>query len=456
MVTEKNKNIEEQIGQWRTYMRNRQAVYDLDADELESHLRDQMDDLQSNGLEADEAFLISVKRLGNQDALSYEFAKEHSDRLWKQLVITPEKNGKSNANSYLEIFIVFGLAVAAGLASKIPGLFGFHFAGEETGFYLRNCSLFVLPFLTIYFFWKRQLTANHLKWLVPPFVMALLFANVYPFLPGSHTGLLMALHLPIALWLVIGVAYAGGQWHSDNRRMDFVRFTGELFIYYTLIALGGAVLTGITIRIFSFIGLDAEWFAKSWIIPCGVFGAVIVGSWLVEAKKSVIENMAPVLTRIFTPLFTIMLLAFLASMIWTGKEIQVEREVLIAFDLLLVVVLGLLLYAASARDSKTQPNLFDVTQLVLLVSALIIDALALFAIIRRISEFGFSPNRMAALGMNLILLVNLSWSAWLYFRFIRSQDSYISMERWQTDYLPVYAIWAWIVAVLFPPLFGFL
>ncbi len=64
-------------------------------------------------------------------------------------------------------------------------------------------------------------------------------------------------------------------------------------------------------------------------------GAVIVGSWLVEAKQSVIENMAPVLTRLFTPLFTVVLLVFLATMAWTGSPIDVEREVLIAFDLLL-------------------------------------------------------------------------------------------------------------------------
>ena len=98
------------------------------------------------------------------------------------------------------------------------------------------------------------------------------------------------------------------------------------------------------------IEMDAEWLAEGWLIPCGAMGAVIIGSWLVEAKQSVIENMAPVLTRLFTPLFTIVLLAFLATMAWTGSPIDVEREVLIGFDLLLVLVVGLVLYAASARD----------------------------------------------------------------------------------------------------------
>ena len=143
-----------------------------------------------------------------------------------------------------------------------------------------------------------------------------------------------------------------------------------------------------------------------------------------EAKQSVIENMAPVLTRLFTPLFTVLLLVFLATMAWTGSPIDVKREVLIGFDLLLVLVVGLVLYAASARDPQAPPDLFDGLQLLLVVSALVVDGVALAAIAARISEFGFTPNRVAALGENLILLVNLAWSAWLYARFLRRRGSF--------------------------------
>jgi len=184
-------------------------------------------------------------------------------------------------------------------------------------------------------------------------------------------------------------------------------------------------------------------------------GAVIVGAWLVEAKQSVIENMAPVLTRLFTPLFTVVLLAFLATMVWTGSPIDVKREVLIAFDLLLVLVVGLVLYAASARDRQAPPDFFDGLQLLLVVSALVVDALALAAIASRISEFGFTPNRVAALGENLILLVNLTWSAWLYARFLRDRGSFAVLEQWQIAYLPVYSIWATFVVVLFPLVFHY-
>ena len=221
------------------------------------------------------------------------------------------------------------------------------------------------------------------------------------------------------------------------------------------IALGGGVLTGFLMMMFQTIGIDAEWFIQSWLIPCGAAGAVVVASWLVEAKQSVIENMAPVLTRLFTPLFAGLLVTFLATLLLTGRGIDIERNMLIAFDLLLVVVLGLLLYSVSARDRWSPPGAFDVLQVVLLVSALLADAVALWAIAARISEFGFSPNRVAALGVNVILLVNLAWSAVLYIRFLRERGPFAALERWQTDYLPVYAAWAAIVVILFPPLFGY-
>jgi hypothetical protein len=175
----------------------------------------------------------------------------------------------------------------------------------------------------------------------------------------------------------------------------------------------------------------------------------------VEAKQSVIENMAPVLTRLFTPLFTVLLLVFLVTMAWTGSPINVKREVLIGFDLLLAVVVGLVLYAASARDPQAPPDFFDGLQLLLVVSALVVDGVALAAIAARISEFGFTPNRVAALGENLILLVNLAWSAWFYGCFLRHRGSFAALERWQVAYLPVYSVWAALVVVVFPPVFGY-
>jgi hypothetical protein len=445
--------LEEQIGQWRSYLHRRQAIHAVDVAELEDHLREQVAALVDAGLTTDEAFLVAVKRMGDLDALSREFALEHADRLWKQLVV-PSDIGDARGRPRTDAIVAFGLAVLAAIAIKIPALFGMDL-NQDGGFYARNLSLFVLPLLTGYFAWKRRIDISTLRWLAVAFVAAGVVANIYPFATGGSTEALTALHLPIALWLVVGIAYAGGRWGQVAGRMDFIRFSGELFIYYVLIALGGGVLTAFMALIFQAIGIDIEPFFESWLLPCGAVGAVLVASWLVEAKQSVIENMAPVLTRLFTPLFAAMLLTFLGTLLWTGRGVDIERNALIAFDLLLIVVLGLLLYAASARDPLAPPDAFDVLQVVLVISALLANAVALWAIATRITELGFTPNRVTALGVNVILLVNLAWSAVLYVRFLRGSGSFSTLERWQTTYLPVYAGWAALVAIVFPPVFEY-
>jgi len=457
MTTVADQPIEEQIAQWRAYLRRRQALHGPDVEELEGHLRDQLAALTEAGLSGDEAFLVAVKRMGSLDALSREFARAHSERLWKQLVVAPDAADASTSSAPAELLVVLGLAIAAALTVKVPALFGHPINpnDELPLFYARNASLFVFPLLAVYFLWKRGSDVVSGLLLALPFAVGAVFANVYPFPKGSHTGVLTILHLPIALWMAVGFAYVRGRWFADGGRMNFVRFSGELAIYYVLIALGGGVLTGFTMMMFKAIEMNAGWFVGGWLIPCGAAGAVIIGSWLVEAKQSVIENMAPVLTRLFTPLFTVLLLVFLVTMAWTGSPINVKREVLIGFDLLLAVVVGLVLYAASARDPQAPPDLFDGLQLLLVVSALVVDGVALWAIAARITEFGFTPNRVAALGENLVLLVNLAWSAWLYARFLRHRGSFADLERWQIAYLPVYFAWAALVVLIFPPLFGY-
>src|SRR3712207_2001932 len=90
-------SLEEQIDQWRSYVRRRQAIHAVDVAELEDPRGEQITVLVDAGLAPDEAFLVAVKRMGNLDALSREFAREHSDRLWKQLVVAPSDSGKPRA-----------------------------------------------------------------------------------------------------------------------------------------------------------------------------------------------------------------------------------------------------------------------------------------------------------------------------------------------------------------------
>jgi hypothetical protein len=452
--------IEARIGEWRAYLLRRGTMHGVDVDELEDHLRSQMAELGAVGLSGDEAFLVAIKRIGGIHELSREFARERSSRLWKQLVLGGEGAQERSASDYRGILVAVGIAIGAAVAFKLPALFGVNpfDAGStpsEESFYLRNAALLALPFLVGYLAWTRRLRRKVIAGLAAPFAAATLAMNGYPFDGGGDTEALAALHLVIVLWLTAGVAYLGGAWWSGAPRMDFVRFTGEWFIYYTLIALGGGVLSAMTIGVFEAIDIDMAPFVQAWVLPCGAVGAVLVVAWLVEAKQSVVENMAPVLTAVFTPLFALMLVAALIGMAATGNVIDAERDVLIMLDVLLILVTGLVLYAISARGADAKPTLMDWVQLVLVGAALAIDIVALAAIAGRIEEFGWTPNRTAGLGLNVVLLGNLVWSAWLLAGFVGGRRRFAELERWQTQYIPVYAAWAAFVVLAFPPLFGF-
>ena len=443
--------LEPQIDRWREYLRRRQTVHAVDVTELEDHLREVIASLIDGGLAPDEAFLVGVKRLGAIDALSREFAREHSERLWKQLIApAPEAVPRRLRR---EPMVALGLAVAAGVLVKLPALVGLDFDADG-GFYARNAALFVLPLLTAYFAWKRDLPTRALGLPLAMFLGAAFAANLPTFTPGGATEPLVALHLPVALWLAVGITYAGTRWREVAGRMDFVRFSGELFIYFVLIALGGGVLLATSAGIFTSIGVDIEPVMEQWA-PSLVLGAIVVAAWLVEAKQSVIENMAPVLTTLFTPLFTVALLLFLGTAAWTGRGIAIERDMLLLFDLILLLVVALLLYTFSARDPQRRVGGVDRAQLALILAALAVDALALSAMTLRITGMGATPNRVVALGLNVILLVNLAGAAVLQVRFLAGGTPFARLERWQTDFLPVYGGWATFVAVGLPALFSY-
>jgi len=443
-------DLEAQIDSWRGYVQRRQAIATADVEELEDHLREQIEELLATGLDHDEAFLVAIKRLGNLDAVSREFAREHSDRLWKQLVLVPDDADENRVRAWRELTVVIAFALGAGLAVKA----GLAWSDGGTGL-IRNVGLLVFPFLAAYFGWKRRLTLPVAATLIVSFAALAVLLNVYPFATGGSTEVLAALHAPVLLWVLVGLAYVGGRWRWDARRMDFVRFTGELAIYYTLLALGGGVLIGLTVAVLSAVGIDPGPVLADWVLPLTVPGALIVAAWLVEAKQNVVENIAPVLTRVFTPLTIIMLLAVFAVLATAGGLGEVDRDLLILMDAILILVLSLLLYSISARDSLARPGLFDILQLVLVVVALAVDAVMLTAMLARITEFGFSPNKIAALGLNLLLLVHLARAAWLTVGFLRGRRPFAALERWQTRYLPVYGVWALIVVAVFPLVFGF-
>jgi hypothetical protein len=453
--------LEARIADWRRYVTKSGAIDAADADELEEHLRDRIDELEAAGLDDDEAFLVAVKRLGAVDALSREYARSSSARLWKQLL-----PGAPDERPRRDIVELIGFAIAAAVAIQLTRLASLWASGEavlEVGAapiagetFAVNAGLVVLAALAAYLLRRRRASWRLVLAVAAPFVVAVVLVNLYPFGPDWSTQTLTAVHLPVALWLVVGVAYVSGDWRSPERRMNFVRFTGEFLVYYTLIALGGAVLLALTTFILMPVFPDAiGTVLPAWVLPSGAAGAVIVAAWLVEAKQAVIENIAPVLTAIFTPLFALLVVSALVSYLTLGLSQNFDRDLLMGFDALLIVVLGLVLYSLSARDARKPPGIQDVVTLVTVAGALLLDLLVLWSLLTRVGDLGWTPNRVAALGLNVVLVVVLTGAAWLGARFLARRTPMTRLERWQTGYLPVYGLWAAFVALALPPIFGF-
>lgn len=449
-------DLETQIHSWSDHLRAHGNLSDADIHELENHLRDEIEDLMAAGLNDDESFLISVKRLGNVDAISHEFAKVNTENLWRHLLVEPmDLQAKQRNRRDIALVVIF--ALLAGTLFKIPELFGLEFNDPTAErFYLNNLSFFILPFIAAFFLIKRKAALKTWGTILGIFILAALIINVYPSFAPHHTDYLTSFHLPLFMWLVVGAAYLGREWRGSQGRMNFIRFTGEAFIYGVLVWLGVMVLFMFTLVIFQAIQIDVEKYFEDYLLFYGGCAAAMITVYLVEAKKSVVENFAPILAKIFSPLFLIIMAAFLVVMMITGNSPFMERDFLIGFDFMLALVLGLVLYVISARDIRQPANLFDYLNLALILTALVIDGVALSAILFRLSAFGITPNKLAALGENLALLGNLAGLAWLYIGYFKRKFDFTRLIKWQTDYLYVYFIWTAIVAFIFPIAFRFI
>lgn len=443
---------EEQVTRWRERMVARPGVATEDVDELENQLRGHLAALLALGLAADEAFLVAEHRVRSHTTAA-EPGVAPAGRATQQAVVGALIGP---GNSRATMLPMLGFAALAGLAVRIPFAHALENASGTPYAQLLAMVLALAAVAAAFLAWQRHSVVPGVLVGIGVTITVFGFSQLlYPFPIPSDTQTLALLHVPIAMAVLLGTAYLGRDWRVLSRWMDYIRFLGELVMYYVLIALGGGLFMALAIGVFELVGLAPQDVVVEWILPLGAGGAVIVAAWLVESKKGVVENTAPVLAMVFTPLFTLLLLAFLAAMAATGRLVDLDRNVLILVNLVLVVVLGLHLFSLSARPAVAGPGWFDRLQLLLVVAALVIDLVVLVAMAGRIGEYGASPNKLAALGENLVLAGNLAGSAWLMIGFLRRRRPFAALERWQCRYLPVIGAWAALVVLVFPPLFGF-
>lgn len=346
-------------------------------------------------------------------------------------------------------FIFMGiLAILAGITTRII----YHFVEQETIAPI-NLAFGILPFIAAYFVSKNKPNKKGLYILVALFLISGIYLNWLPLNENDST-ILAYLHFPIFLWGLVGFAFTGNEYDKGSTRLAYLKFNLNFGILYASMAVSGMLLAALTMQLFSFVGMEIEEFYFSNIVLFGAASLAIVATYLVSSNFKLAKNITPYLAKIFSPLVLVTLLVYLITAIWVEKNPFLDRNFLLAFNGILLGVLAVTIFSITESDKGKKKDIFDYVNFALIVLALIIDSVALSAIVFRLSSYGITPNRLAVLGVNILIWANLAWIMLSYMRFLKNKTELSTIQDAVTKYLPIYALWAAIVTFTFPLIFN--
>ncbi len=347
------------------------------------------------------------------------------------------------------MFIVIA-SFLAGIIAKLPEFVEI----DSDFFYQRNLAFIVFPILTTYFAWKRNLNSSKLIIAATAVIVSLVYINILPDIKNDTT-ILACIHLPLFLWAVMGFSFVGNGIRDHKLRLDYLKFNGEMLIMTGLILIAGIVLTMVTLGLFSLIDVQIHDFYFEYIVVLGLAASPIVGTYLVNSNPQLVNKVSPVIAKVFTPLVLITLTSYLVAIIYTGKDPYRDREFLIIFNMLLIGVMAIILFSVAESVKNSSGRIAMLMLLLLSVVTIIINGIALSAIVFRISEWGITPNRLAVLGGNLLILINLILVAIQLFKAYKNNRNTDNVEKVIADFLPIYSVWTFIVVFTFPLIFSF-
>ena len=322
-------------------------------------------------------------------------------------------------------------------------------------YFPRNISFIAFPGLAGFFAYKQGLSW---KDVAAPFVIltfSVLFINFLPNNAASDTLMLSCIHLPILIWMVVGYVYCGAKFSVTSKRIEFLRFHGDLLVMSAVILLAGGLFTALTINLFGLIDIPIEDFYFRYLVVSVLPLVPLLATLIVQQNPTLVSKISPVIARIFTPLVTVMLLVFLGALIYTGKDPYNDRQFLLVFNGILIGVMALLVFSVS-ESTKASASQFQRLALVGLAFLAIIDnGIALSAIAFRLFELGITPNRLAVLGSNVLVLLNLILVTRQLIGLLKGDKNLGDVEAGMTRFLPYYALWAAIVSFVFPFVFSY-
>lgn len=361
-------------------------------------------------------------------------------------------NEEISRDSSKHLLVVVIASIVAGIIAKLPAFLPI----DDDFFYPRNIGFIIFPFLAAYFAWKNHLSTTRIAIIAGAMLTGLIFINALPAVKDSDTLILSCIHLLLVLWSITGFAFVGATNNNDEKRLGFLKYNGDLVVITTLIVIAGAILSGITIGLFAIIGFQIEQFYFENIVIFCLPAAPILGTYLTRTNPQLVGKVSPVIAKIFSPLVLVMLVIYLVAMVYSGKEPYNDREFLLIFNALLVGVMAIIFFSIAERSRSTKSQSEIWILFLLSVVTIIVNGIALSAILFRISEWGLTPNRAAVLGGNVLILINLLLVTAQLFRVVSKKSNITVVEKVISRYLPVYFVWAIIVTFLFPFLFGFI
>ena len=350
-----------------------------------------------------------------------------------------------------ELTFVIVASFIAGLIAKIPEFT----ATKADFFYPRNIAFIIFPLLTAYFSWRQNIQPKKLLIISVAILVSIFYINILPDNSKSDTLILACIHLPLFLWAVLGFTFVGDNLKNYHKRLDFIRYNGDLVVMTTIILIAGAIMTGITLGLFSLIKLEIYEFYFKYIVIWGLAASPIVGTYLVQTNPQLVNKVSPVIAKVFTPLVLLTLIIYLLAVIGTGKDPYNDRDFLLIFNLLLIGVMAIILFSIAETSKNSESKIGTWLLLGLAIVTVLVNGIALSAILFRISEWGITPNRLAVLGGNILILTNLLIVAYRLFKTVKDSNEKDKIEKSIATFLPIYSIWTIIVTFIFPIIFNF-
>lgn len=334
----------------------------------------------------------------------------------------------------------------------IPWLFGFN--PNDNNFYERNLALTALFGVTIYTAILKNINLKKTSAILGFFIISAIYLNVLPKSESSSI-ILIYLHLPFLLWFTFGIVFSEFDLKNNEKRIEFIKFNGDLAIMFGIFAIAGMILTAFTIGLFSAIGINVEKIYIELIVIPGVVSVPIICTFLINKFDYLSNKIAAIIANIFNPLILITLIIYLISIIAKGNNPFINRDFLIIFNAMLIGVVALIIFSISERTNNSTNNYYTIIFTALSTIALLINVIALLAILYRITEYGITPNRLAVIGSNILFFTHLILILTNLLKVIQKKQNLTIIERVTAKFLPYYVIWLIFVVFILPLIFNF-